>query len=67
VAGAAVAASPAAAAGAAKVWAISSGRPAARRRRPDPQRVLTMRRFARPWVMTTVPRTPSSGEPPRTS
>ena len=23
-----------------------------------------IRRFARPWVMMTVPRTPSSGDPP---
>ena len=31
------------------------------------QAYVTIRRRARPWVMMTVPRTPSKGEPPTTS
>ena len=34
---------------------------------PDPDRVLDHPPRARPWVMITAPRTPSSGDPPTTS
>src|SRR5450759_4892752 len=59
--------SAAPATGGRNVSPISSGRRARAAAAPTAIACFTIRRFARPWVMITVPRTPSSGDPPRTS
>src|SRR4051794_32327055 len=47
--------------------AMSSGTRARAVRAPTSTAYAIIRRFARPWVMITVPLTPSSGEPPTRS
>ena len=44
--------------------AMSAGTPVRAVVAATSQAKVTIRRLARPWVMITVPRTPSSGEPP---